>query len=1276
MPRLSKWETIDLVLIECLTFSLFFYFNRSFLLNSLVVVGDIPVYNLNSDLTYILSQTSPWYFLIHWLIYRTVPTLYPLVFNSVVVFVEPLASISMYFLLRELSFPRASRILGSIIYIVNPISLVYFAGLEYGLPFLMFPIIVTFLFRYNERRGILNLVYAALLIALLTNVNQLSYSEWKILILVTIPFLILPFLSINGARLKKTIKHYLVGFGILLLSVTPALVQAFNDLRNYTGSYSISTSTIEEGITKYVFSQQTFQNSFAAVEAYPGTSIWNSNYLYSWSYVGWLILIILSYYAVIAYHGKRKKMYRLLLIISILLVLFQYSVYNGSLLFLFRNSIVDVLNYPVFFNVVQLFFYTIFFAQFVENITAASNSREIGPKNAFKSERLKDARKYTVVLLLTFVILLSSAPIVHYEGGLNYTQESMPSYWDNITATMENFQNARVLVLPENVTTITYLSSTIPYSNIYGLPYNWWAFPSRFPNESIITSLFEDFQSKNISGISKILTNQSINVILILSPQVSSAIVANGYYISGGGEEFVKELKNTSLYSPVQVNKNYDIFALNFSSYYPISNQTLLYGSNNIGIQNKTISINLSPTSAIVTSDKSHLSIPIVLNTTSDLNQNVVDYQQELFIPRSLSTYISANYSNILFSYPNGSLIPAWIQSINKSGALIWLKLSTNGIKTLFLNVYPSNVFLLNANGEIGEAPQLSGTGSPLLPSYVVFSVACVAVYGYGPVLNRLTINFSFNPSLYSNLENGNLTNIEFFSYNGTELHSRLLDGATNKSSNAVVAIEFPGTSYFEKYKSTVGSGIFDTFNIFYMGFANTSDDLSALQYPVDFSQQDAMSVGYMFSAVRDSGSYGKYDNGKLVFDNYTNFSNINNSYATAWEFGISIPGYGFVGASTYSPLSTMSNAIFNLSYGQIGETFANISAASGETTSPSMVTNNPDVGLYGNSPLNPENFSFGKGLNIEVVGWGTNGTNNLVQGDYNSFSPNESVFRQLTPGYKDNNYNLYGIYLNDSGPQLMINGRLIGGSRVQMNGPFYYGMSLIFSGWIQAFYSYIRTSPVLAMPSYSFGNILLYQATMDGLNYQNPTETGVNVTFGAFALNMNGNLNFTWNISGHLEYGQAAMYSFNRTGNYSVGLTIKNSETGTYLTDSIIEKVLSPLAVNLSAISMDSNGIATFKARAINGTGAVIFEWYADGSAVNSTNDTVALHFRQYGIHSVEVVVIDSSGKIVGSNTVYIDVTGNSQENKTDYLIIAFNCLFFPSIALFFILTRKKVTS
>jgi hypothetical protein len=121
------------------------------------------------------------------------------------------------------------------------------------------------------------------------------------------------------------------------------------------------------------------------------------------------------------------------------------------------------------------------------------------------------------------------------------------------------------------------------------------------------------------------------------------------------------------------------------------------------------------------------LYVPITLTNTQS-TQTPVPFQQMVNITEN--SFQSLTYNSIFadfeYTYTNGTVIPAWIES-NQSGKLItWLNIK-NGIPAsssiiIYLKIDPSVNFLSSSGTSgIGEAPQLSSTYAEYDDGAVVF---------------------------------------------------------------------------------------------------------------------------------------------------------------------------------------------------------------------------------------------------------------------------------------------------------------------------------------------------------------------------------------------------------------------------------------------------------------------------------------------------------------------------------------------------------------------------
>lgn len=100
-------------------------------------------------------------------------------------------------------------------------------------------------------------------------------------------------------------------------------------------------------------------------------------------------------------------------------------------------------------------------------------------------------------------------------------------------------------------------------------------------------------------------------------------------------------------------------------------------------------------------------------------------YEQEINVSSRETNLINGNWTNIAFEYPDGSIIPAWIQyySSNMKYAIIWLRIVGQMKSTIYLLVYNSTTNLMSQTGFLGEAPDLSPIYGEYFNAPVVFGI-------------------------------------------------------------------------------------------------------------------------------------------------------------------------------------------------------------------------------------------------------------------------------------------------------------------------------------------------------------------------------------------------------------------------------------------------------------------------------------------------------------------------------------------------------------------------
>jgi len=109
--------------------------------------------------------------------------------------------------------------------------------------------------------------------------------------------------------------------------------------------------------------------------------------------------------------------------------------------------------------------------------------------------------------------------------------------------------------------------------------------------------------------------------------------------------------------------------------------------------------------------------VPVYINNTQS-SATPGPFQQMVKIPIfQFSSYLFDNNTtaNFEFYYANNTIIPAWIESVNGTTIVVWLKLYSIPASTkitIYLGFASKTTNLLSSSGTtgIGEAPQLSPT--------------------------------------------------------------------------------------------------------------------------------------------------------------------------------------------------------------------------------------------------------------------------------------------------------------------------------------------------------------------------------------------------------------------------------------------------------------------------------------------------------------------------------------------------------------------------------------
>lgn len=152
--------------------------------------------------------------------------------------------------------------------------------------------------------------------------------------------------------------------------------------------------------------------------------------------------------------------------------------------------------------------------------------------------------------------------------------------------------------------------------------------------------------------------------------------------------------------------------------------------------------------------------VPITFNSSIRYFQKGYIYQQLIQLNRSKIPQINSKFSNLYFTYGNGSKIYAWIMNIIGNIANIWLRLIFSLNLTIWINIGPKNLSLFGNYSFLGysvsffNAPLVFGT--PKVPRAWDFSGTSLP---NGFV--NLNTNYTVNDGLYISGETAHYAKIK-----------------------------------------------------------------------------------------------------------------------------------------------------------------------------------------------------------------------------------------------------------------------------------------------------------------------------------------------------------------------------------------------------------------------------------------------------------------------------------------------------------------------------------
>ena len=223
-------------------------------------------------------------------------------------------------------------------------------------------------------------------------------------------------------------------------------------------------------------------------------------------------------------------------------------------------------------------------------------------------------------------------------------------------------------------------------------------------------------------------------------------------------------------------------------------NLQALYGSQSLTVQYSSDTTPTANSSSVIAVEGQYIShaYPLYISGAP----GGTGYYQQFFNISDPSSYgINANGSNIQFALTNGSLLYAWIQSINSSVMDVWVKVP-NGTSQIQMEVFPQFENLFNKNGYLGEAPLLS-------PAYGEYDNGFRVFNFYDDFANETDVTNYFSVSTWTSTLNYSVSN---GLYIGSGVHMQTSPFISNGS--VIGQVNFETTTSFGSGGAWVGHSI------------------------------------------------------------------------------------------------------------------------------------------------------------------------------------------------------------------------------------------------------------------------------------------------------------------------------------------------------------------------------------------------------------------------------------------------------------------------------------
>ena len=131
----------------------------------------------------------------------------------------------------------------------------------------------------------------------------------------------------------RKFRNYAAWLVLIAVISLPMLISLISSTSIFSHSASTGVSTVSNlvGITQFEYSASNMGVSLYALP-YVANQLTSLNYESTWYGALYLFIILFSLASVLKYRGRYRKVYYTLFVVLLFLILFQYGVYNGTLI--------------------------------------------------------------------------------------------------------------------------------------------------------------------------------------------------------------------------------------------------------------------------------------------------------------------------------------------------------------------------------------------------------------------------------------------------------------------------------------------------------------------------------------------------------------------------------------------------------------------------------------------------------------------------------------------------------------------------------------------------------------------------------------------------------------------------------------------------------------------------------------------------------------------------------------------------------------------------------